>query len=345
MEALDERQELILSSVIHEYLLSAQAVSSKRLVDKYTLRVSTATVRNDLAYLEEIGLLAQPHKSAGRLPTEKGYRYYVDSLLRRNRFNFKQEQAIGSFYEALNQEMEDLLAATTDLLSELTSYVSVVFAPRISNSYIKHLDLVLLGPQDALCVLITSLGRVTKTVIKLKNANDKKVLKRVESLLNSHLGGASVDEARRRRRKILEAAPAQEKALVADILTGIEDCLSEKEKERIFLSGAINLTRLPEFRAESEKLSSLFEVIENGYVFIGLLEDALEAGRVIVKIGSENKDFPLKDLSLVASNYGTAGEIMGTLGILGPLRMNYAGAIAAVECSARNLGRVLESWS
>lgn len=345
MDTLNQRQELILSHVIHEYLLSAQAVSSQKLVDCYALQVSPATVRHDLAYLEETGLLTQPHTSAGRLPTEKAYRYYVDGLMDPEGLDSKEEKAIRSFYTALNREMEDLLGATTDLLSELTNYVSVVFAPPMRKSQLKHLDLVLLGPQDALLVLITSLGWVSKSVIKLKRPADRGALKRVESLLNRHLASCSVDEISQKKMMVREAVGSEMGELADQMLAGIEDCLWGKEKERVFLSGTANLLRLPEFEAQSEKVSALVEVVEEGYVFLSLLEEALEAGRVVVRIGSENKDLPQNDLSLVASNYGAAGEIMGTLGILGPLRMNYARAIMAVQCSARNLGRIIESWS
>ncbi|MEW6189176.1 MAG: heat-inducible transcriptional repressor HrcA [Actinomycetota bacterium] len=351
---LNSRKKLILYAVVHNYILTAEPVSSRRLVEQYQLGVSPATVRNELAELEEMGYLWQPHTSAGRIPTDRGYRYYVDSLMGSEGLSPAEKRSIHLFYTRLSKEMEDLMRETSQLLSKLTNYVAVVFGPALRESSLKHLDLISLCPHSVLMVLITDTGCVAKRVLEMDRSINQGKLSRVERVLNRKLASLNLYEISQKRREFGDILP-QQSGLVQGIIDKILDCLMQEEKERIYLGGTANILRQPEFES-LERIQSLLKTLERGYILLQLLGEALEAcppspssgsdrraSKVIVRIGSENEAVEMQDYSLVATSYHAGGQTLGTLGILGPTRMNYPRAISAVGCIARNLSRVLES--
>lgn len=342
LDSLDRRQELILYAVVHEHVLTAEPVGSHKLVDRYKLSVSSATVRSELALLEEEGYLIQPHTSAGRIPTDKGYRYYVDSLMRRQKLSSVEERSIHHFYSLLSKETEDLMRATSLLLSKLTSYISVVFAPSLARSTLRHLDLILLRPQAVLMVLITDTGQVVKRVLGLEEVINASCLSRVETLFNEKLNGVSLDQISSQEKQLFLESSSLEGRLLAKVIAQITSFLAEEERERIFLGGRTNILRQPEFE-DVEEVKKLLSTLEEGYILLNLLESALQASQVVVKIGAENRQPSLDHCSLVASGYRLKGETVGGLGILGPTRMDYERAIPAVECIAENLSQALES--
>ncbi|MDI6688892.1 MAG: heat-inducible transcriptional repressor HrcA [Actinomycetota bacterium] len=363
---LDSRKKLILYAVVHNYILTAEPVSSLRLVEQYQLGVSPATVRNELAELEEMGYLWQPHTSAGRIPTDRGYRYYVDSLMGSEGLSPVEKRSIHLFYTQLNKEMEDLMRETSQLLSQLTNYVAVVFGPALRKSSLKHLDLISLCPHSVLMVLITDTGCVAKRVLEMDRSINQRKLSRVERVLNRKLADLNLYEISQKRREFADLLP-QQSGLVQGIIDKILDSLMQEERERIYLGGTANILRQPEFES-LERIQNLLKTLEQGYILLQLLGEALEAcppslsslaasphsaagqagrgrwvSKVIVRIGSENEAVEMQDYSLVATGYHAGGQTLGTLGILGPTRMNYPRAISAVECIAQNLSRILES--
>lgn len=339
---LDERKEILLYAVIHEYILTAQPVGSKKLVKRHGLDVSSATVRNELAMLEKMGLLTHPHTSAGRIPTEKGYRFYVDSLTDTNDLKPAEEKSIFKFYSMLSKEMEDLLRETSNLLANVTSYLAIVFGPTFRKSALKHVDLVLMHPHVVLVVIVTDTGWVAKRVLELQESVEFSDLEGMERVLNEKLSGLDLDEIFLSGRVELRGLLPGKWALVNKIVDEIIDALEEREDRRVFLGGTANLLRQPEFES-LEKLQQLLEILERGYSLLRFVEEALEKNQVVVRIGSENDGMELRDCSLVAANYGVGGESLGTIGILGPVRMDYPRAISSVQCVAKNLTFVLES--
>jgi heat-inducible transcriptional repressor len=339
---LDERKKILLYAVVDEYILAAQPVGSKNLVKRHGLDISSATVRNELALLEEMGFLTHPHTSAGRIPTDKGYRLYVDSLIDASSLTPAEEKSIFQFYSMLSKEIEDLMRETSNLLANITNYLAIVFAPTFKKSVLKHVDLVSLYPHAVLIVIVTNTGWVAKRVLELQEPVEAFELEEVEKVLNERLASLDFDEISLKGRVELRGLLPGKWFLVEKIVDEIIDCLRERENRRVFLGGTANLLRLPEFES-LEKIRTLLQVLEEGYSLLRLIEGALETSSVVVKIGSENEGVELRDCSLVAVSYRLGGESLGTIGILGPVRMDYARAISAVQCIAKNLTYVLES--
>ncbi len=342
---LDKRKKALLYAVVHEYILSVHPVGSKKLVKRYGLNVSSATVRNELAFLEEMGYLTHPHTSAGRIPTEKGYRFYVDSLMDVGGLKPAEEKSISRFYSMLSKEIENLMRETSILLATVTNYLAIVFAPAFKKSILKHVDLVSMHPHVVLIVIVTNTGWVAKRILELEKPVNDFELEEVEKILNHRLNGLDFDEIFMRGRIELRGLLPGKWFLVERVVDEIINSLRERQHRRVFLDGTANLLRHPEFES-LERIQHLLQVLEEGYSLLRFVEGTLETDRVVVKIGSENEWAELKDCSLVASNYRAVGKSLGTVGILGPVRMDYARAISTVQCIAKNLTHALESlWS
>ena len=342
---LDERKEALLHAVVREYIMSAQPVGSKKLVKRYGLNVSSATVRNELAFLEEMGFLTHPHTSAGRIPTEKGYRLYVDSLVDEDGLQPAEEKSISRFYSVLSKEIENLMRETSSLLANITNYLAVVFAPTLKKSTLKHVDLVLMHSQVVLVVVVTNTGWVAKRILELHEVVAESDLEEVEKILNERLNGLDFNEIYMRGRVELRGLVPGRWSLAERVIDEIADSLREREHRRIFFAGRANLLRHPEFES-LEKIQRLLEVLEEGYSLLRFMEGVLESDQAIVTIGSENKWAEFRDCSLVVSSYRAIGDNLGTVGILGPVRMDYPRAISTVECLAKKLTFALKTlWA
>lgn len=335
---LDERKQVVLYALVHDYILTAAPVGSSRLVQKYRLGISPATVRNEMSVLEEMGYVYQPHTSAGRIPTDEGYRFYVDSLKAQSGLTPAEERFIQQSYISLNKEMTDLMRKTSGLLAQLTDYVAIVLSPALKRSAIKHLDLVTLSPTRVLVVVITESGCVTKEVVELEEHVSGEDVQRVEQTLNAGLSGKTAQQIRRGAQVALDGDSPGERVL--DIVLDLLE--EEDEQDRVFLEGTTSILHQPEF-GKLAKVQSLLETLEQSYTMLQVLGDVFEARRTQVRIGSENPHKEIQDCSLVTAQYRFGEDGYGAVGLLGPTRMNYMRAISAVECIARNLSEVLDS--
>jgi len=338
---LDERKSAILGALVYDYILTAAPVGSSRLVAKYKLGISPATVRHEMVLLEEMGYLYQPHTSAGRIPTDEGYRFYVDSLKAAGGLTPGEERFIQQSYLSLNKEVSDLMRKTSALLSHLTNYVAIVLSPGLKRSAIKHLDLVAMTPNRVLAVVISNTGCVAKKVIELAQPVDSEAVGRVERTLNSKLSGKTAVQI---RRGVQIAARGQAAGPLGEqVLDTVLELLEEEdEAERVFLEGTSSILNQPEF-GKLAKVQALLETLEKGYTVLQVLGDVFEAQQTQVRIGSENPQKEIQDCSLVATKYRLGEDSFGAIGLLGPTRMNYMRAISAVECIAQNLSEVLDS--
>lgn len=337
---LDERKQSILSALIEDYVVTAEPVGSKRLVEKYAFKISPATVRNELAALEEMGYISQPHTSAGRVPTDLGYRYYVDQL--KNvpspvEGNFEE---IKKVYAELNHELGQLMRETSHLLSVLTHCAALVCAPDIRRESIKHIDLVALGRQGVLVIVITSTGSVSKQVVAFSAPVPVETLKKLEIMLNASLSDQPVDQIGSIGAG--EGLTQLENSLLGQIKDQIVDSLATNFAERVYYDGAAYLMAHPEISA-LRRAHEVIGLLEENYRLIEWLRTASDECEVIVSIGAEN-ELELNGFSLIASGYEVHGQPAGVLGILGPTRMDYPKAIAAVRCIAVNLGEVLAEF-
>jgi heat-inducible transcriptional repressor len=328
---LGARQASILSAIVREFIRSGEPIGSKHLVGRYKLDVSSATVRNDMSLLEELGYLAQPHTSAGRIPTDLGYRWFVDAAGAPKLAEGQQRE----LDEALTEpaDLDEKLLRASEILSRLTRYASAVLTPRLHVSRLRHIDLARLGPRMVVAVLIGDGGRVEKRVIELEADVTERELEHASHEINRTLAGQSLDDAQTQLQKMAKRSSARDKALISAVSDAMGDMI--EADRRFYVGGAANLAADATLGSERETLRRIYEAMDRQTELLRLLEEAIRP--VSVTIGSE---VPLEDLhsiSVVAAPYGVVGEGAGTLGVIGPMRMDYLRAMAIVAAVARTL--------
>src|SRR5271165_5073257 len=311
----EERRFEVLRAIVADFVSSREPIGSKLLVERHNLGVSSATVRNDMAVLEAEGYITQPHTSSGRVPTEKGYREFVDRLDDVKPLSAAERRAIQNFLES-GVDLDDVLRRAVRLLAQLTRQVAVVQYPTLSASTVRHLEVVALTPARLLLVVITDSGRVDQRVVELGDVIDDHQLAQLRDMLGGALDG-----------KRLSAASAA----VADL--AVQMGLGGT------LGGAVNLTRNTADFGGS--LRSILEALEEQVVVLRLLAAQQEAGKVTVRIGHETEAEQMMGTSVVSTTYGTIDTVYGGMGVLGPTRMDYPGTIASVAAVALYIGEVL----
>ncbi|MEA2451662.1 MAG: heat-inducible transcriptional repressor [Actinomycetota bacterium] len=339
-KSLDERKALVLRAIVSHYVSTGEPVGSKTLVDRYKLRVSPATVRNDMGALEEWGYIYQPHTSAGRIPTDTGYRFFVDAWGSDVRLPAQQAQEIRSFFGQPRWELEDSLRQTAALLSHLTDHAAVVFAPVLDRSMIRHVELVRLATNRAMVVLVTDNGLVENHPLSLSEVLEDVGLEETSSMLNQVLIDQPLDTAGATIRTNLERFPSELRNAVASISAALDEDVSQRENDRVFLEGASNIVDEQKF-ADLETVRQVIGALENRRLLLEVMADALSVENVSVRIGSENQAAGMQASSVISAPYGVGGNILGSLGVVGPTRMDYRKTIAAVYEVSANLGRML----
>lgn len=337
---LDERKALVLRAIVSHYVSTGEPVGSKTLVDRYKLRVSSATVRNDMGALEDWGYIYQPHTSAGRIPTDTGYRFFVDAWGSDVRLPAAQAQQIRSFFGQPRWELEDSLRQTAALLSDLTDHAAVVFAPVLDQSIVRHVELVRLSTNRAMVVLVTDNGLVQNHLLALSETLDDAEIERTSEMLNRIVMDQPLDSVASTITKGLEQFPSTMRDAVASITKALGDDISQRETDRVFLEGASNIVDEQKF-ADLETVRQVIGALENRRLLLEVMADALSVQNVSVRIGSENQAEGMQFSSVISAPYGVSGHILGSLGVVGPTRMDYRKTIAAVYEVSANLGRML----
>ncbi len=329
---LDERKASILRAVVEEYIQTAQPVGSGHVVDAPGVSVSSATVRNEMAALETDGYLVQPHTSAGRIPTEKGYRWFVDALAE-PALDRSSAQQVRAFFDRTHGEIEQMLADTTRLLSRLTDHAAVVVAPSREAVVVRSVQLVGLTPRIVLVVVVLADGSVEKHTVELAADADDALLARATSHLGAHgVGRAAADLA-----VATVAGDAEVEEVVARVRAAAAAGSAVEPGGQVFVGGAARMAG--SFEAV-ETVRSVLTILEEQLVVVSLLRDVVDRG-LNVAIGSETGMQPLADCALVVAPYTVGGERVGTVGVLGPARMNYPQALAAVAVVGQRLGNRL----
>jgi len=335
---VSERGLEVLRVIVEDYVATREPVGSKSIVDRHGFGVSSATIRNDMALLEEEGLIAAPHTSSGRIPTDKGYRAFVDQLAAVRPLSSAQRQAIESFM-ARAVDLDDVLARTVRLLSQLTSHVAIVQYPLLAIQRVRHVELIALGPTKAMTVLIADSGRVDQRIIDLPEAVDEVLLGEIRAKGNATLEGLTLDEAVRALRGFTSQFPAERRAVVAAIAGQLADQATADRSARLVMAGTANLARTePDFPGS---ITPVLEAIEEQVTLLRLFTE-LEADQhgIAVSIGSEHRVTGLAETAVLAGDYAAAGT-RARIGVIGPTRMDYPGNIAAVRAVARYLSRLL----
>jgi heat-inducible transcriptional repressor len=337
---LDERKAAILRAIVSHYVRSGEPVGSKTVVERFPMKVSSATVRNEMAALEAAGFIFQPHTSAGRIPTDAGYRYFVDEWTGRSRLSTFETTRIKNFFVDATWELEESLRRTASLLSELTHHAAVVFAPSLDRSVVRHIELVGLGADRAMLVLVTNTGRVENHVVFVPEDLDDVQLDRTAEMLNRIAVGVPLESAAATIASSLERFPLELRGSVTRVVRVIGDEMTRDESDRVFLEGTSNIVDEQKF-ADLETVRQVISALEHRRILLELAADALALDRVSIRIGHENTIEEMQSCTVITTAYGSEGFALGSLGIVGPTRMDYGRTIAAVNEVAAHLGRML----
>ncbi len=330
---LDERKASILRAVVEEYIHSAQPVGSGHIASAPGVRVSSATVRNDMAVLEQDGYLHQPHTSAGRVPTDKGYRYFVDSLTGPAPLDSASASRVRAFFNRAHGELEQMLSDTTRLLSDLTDTAAVVVAPAHEAAEVRSTHLVALSPRVALAVAVLSNGVVEKRTLELSADVGEELLATASSHLAAHLVGGHLSAVG----TVASSGDPATDAVVGAAVSAFGADDGQGEVDNVFVGGTARMAGA--FEAV-DTVRQVLTILEQQLVVVTLLRDVIDRG-LTVAIGSETGIAPLAECSLVVAPYAVEGEPAGTIGVLGPTRMDYAQALAAVALVSKRLSQRL----
>jgi heat-inducible transcriptional repressor len=334
----DERRFEVLRAIVADYVSNHEPVGSKALVERHNLGVSSATVRNDMAALEEEGYIAQPHTSAGRIPTDKGYRLFVNRLSEIKPLSPAERNAIQAFLDGAI-DLDDVLRRSVRLLAQLTRQVAVVQYPTLSRATIRHIEVVLITPARVMLVLITDTGRVDQRMVDLGDVCTEDSIARLRSVLNATMVGERLAEASAKVAELPEQAPSELRDVMTRICSVLIESLVEHPEERLVLGGTANLTRnVADF---PNSLREVLEALEEQVIVLKLLAAARDASTVTVRIGEENEAHEMRTTSVVSVGYGSGTTLLGGMGVVGPTRMDYPGNIAAVRAVANYVGDIL----
>lgn len=342
---VSERGLEVLRVIVQDYVASREPVGSKTIVDRYRFGVSAATIRNDMAALEEEELIVAPHTSSGRVPTDKGYRMFVDHLADVRQITGAQRQAIRTFLGAGN-DFDDVLGRTVRMLSQLTSQVALVQVPVLPRSRVRHIELVPLSATRLLLVLITDAGHVDQRTVELPGRSvadeegDAAFLADLRARLNSSLVGRLLAETPALLAGLTDAFPVDREPIVGRVATALTAQVDDRRQDRLVMAGAANLARTS--RDFPGSILPVLEAIEEQVVLLRLFSEMeLDSHGVSISIGRENASAGLGETSILAGGYRSSAGELARVGVLGPTRMDYSGNIAAVRAVARYLSKLL----
>jgi heat-inducible transcriptional repressor len=335
---LTKRQELILGKVVEDYLEAGQPVGSKALAAE--VEWGPSTIRNELAMLEEHGLLAHPHTSAGRVPTDAGYRYYVDRLLSQPAPTAVVPAPPPLALSLVRHEVDEAMRVTTATLSQVTNLLAIVSAPPIETATIRHIEVLLLQPQVLMVVVITSTGGVTKRVFGFEAPVDAGLADWGASFLNEQLVGMGLG-ARKLHQRLADPTLGPRERGFLDAISPVFTQLADTSENTLYVDGAARLVSDFDFQ-DVTQLNEVMQMLERRVTLLGVLSAALVERDVYVRIGSENEAPALRSLALVAASYGLPRQSLGTVSVIGPLRMDYDHAIRSVRAAAHQLSQFVE---
>jgi heat-inducible transcriptional repressor len=333
---LDDRKLAVLRAIVEDFVSTNEPVGSKSLVDRHNLDVSPATIRNDMAVLEEQGYIVQPHTSAGRIPTDQGYRLFVDRLSGVKPLSSAERRAIETFLTGA-YDLDDVVMRTVRLLALLTRQVAVVQYPSLTRSAVRHIELVPLTDRRLLLVLITDTGRVEQRTVELPAPIAEESITQLRAVLNAALDGRKLADVATVLIDLPERVSPAERQNAGAVFSVIVETVLDRHEERVVVGGAANLTSADFSRG----LHEVLEALEEQVVLMRLLGESADHPAVTVLIGSENEVQGLRSTSLVTTGYGAGEHALARLGVLGPTRMDYPTAMGAVRAVARYVGQIL----
>ncbi|MCX8070436.1 MAG: heat-inducible transcriptional repressor HrcA [Thermodesulfovibrionales bacterium] len=339
---LDERSKQILFAVTQSYINKPEPVGSRFVTKKYDFSLSSATIRNIMADLEELGFLTQPHTSAGRVPTDRAYRFYVDTILnQRSSIDYDSEIAndIIKRLETIKNDINAFFKEVTATLSNLSNYMSIAQPPKAVDSTLKKIELIRYKDDLVAAVLLTKENIIKNKILKIDPSLTQKDLNRISNYLNSEYSGYTIDEIRNVLIKRLKTEKLKWESLLMQAIDIYEQILFFTENE-IFIEGLFEVINLPDF-ANISKMREIYNAIKDNQLLLRIIEDLRNTEGIQVIIGGENPIEELNKFSIVASNYGSCSKKMGVIALIGPTRMNYSKAITMVDMVSRCVCEIL----
>ncbi|MFD0048285.1 heat-inducible transcriptional repressor HrcA [Actinomycetes bacterium NPDC127524] len=335
---LTDRQLLILKVIIDDFIRNAQPVGSRSLSKKEEITFSSATIRNEMSDLEELGFIEKTHTSSGRIPSEQGYRYYVDHLLHPQRLKKDDRAMLQSIFAERIYELEKIVQKSAKILSELTSYTSIVLGPKVKDNKLRKIQIVPISQDTAIAIIITDTGHVENKMISLPPSFDLNEIEKMANILNERLAGVPLAELKDKIYKEVAVLLRQHIHDYGTIVSSLADTFAVSEAGKIFFGGKTNMLKQPEFH-DIEKVTSLLSMIEQEQGMYDLIKQ--NPAGIHVKIGRENNNTALDDCSLITATYSVGEEQVGTIAILGPTRMQYSRVISLLEFFSNDMTALL----
>jgi heat-inducible transcriptional repressor len=343
MQELNDREKNILRYIIQQFILTASPVGSRNIAKNYDIGLSPASVRNIMADLEDSGYINHPHTSAGRIPTDKGYRFYVDSLMNIRKLQSSEKGKINKSLERTRNETEELINITSGLLSSITNQLAYVSYPNLDSGTLEKLQIISLTSTRILVVISIKSGFVKTITLELQSSIKTSQIDYIQSILNERLAGLKLNEIRSTFGERMRDITSEEQPILRLFLDSVDKIFKDdKSPEKIAITGAKNVIRQPEFETPG-KFQSIIELIEDKDVIVHILEKSSEiaSDQVYISIGSENSDTKLQEYSYITKEY-TIGDVSGTLGIIGPKRMEYSKIVAIVDYTSKILSEIFK---
>jgi heat-inducible transcriptional repressor len=327
---MDDRKMQILRAIIDDYIDTAEPIGSRTIARKHELGLSSATIRNEMADLEEMGYLAQPHTSAGRIPSDKGYRMYVDQLMKLHELSSEEINNIRRSMEIKISELNQLMRQASIVMSRITKYTSMAITPQMKKSSLKAIQVVPIGTGKALVIVVTNAGVVRNGIAKVSESVMPDFLIRVSNILNDKLSGLSMEEINLPLIKEIENEMGVFKEILIPILDSVVDCINQIDDREVYLDGTTNIFNYPEFRDVS-KAKEFLNIMDEKEILCKLLKDHINKKGITVQIGTENDIEEIKDCSLITTTYSLGDFVIGSIGVIGPTRMEYSRVISALN--------------
>ncbi len=338
---MDERKQKVLLAIVQDYIATAEPVGSRTIAKKYGLGVSPATIRNEMADLEEMGYIEQPHTSSGRVPSVRGYRYYVDYLMKKQDLSREEEDLIRNELEIKARDVGKVIQTTGQLLSQLTCYTSMVLTQQLGPGTFKHVQLVPMNLSQAMVIVVMDNGAVHHRMIETPGSIFASDLETLSKVLNAKLQGLTMESIKLTLLKELYFELGKHKHILDLALELIQDSLALKDEDKIHLGGVFNMLTQPEFH-NVERVKTMLSILDQEKLLCELLSGEGREEGVTIRIGGEIKDYDIRDYSVVAAPYTLSGRKIGTVGVLGPTRMDYAKVISVVDYLTKNLSKALD---
>jgi heat-inducible transcriptional repressor len=338
---LSERQRMILSAIIDDYVRSAEPIGSRSISKRGNVSFSPATIRNEMSDLEEMGYLEQPHTSAGRIPSHKGYRYFVDHLLHHGTLSTHEVDTMKVVFAQRIQEMEDVIQHVAGMLSNLTNYTSVVLGPEVFSTTLKHLQIIPLNDNTAVAIIVTNTGHVENKTVSIPEGISMSEIEKIVNILNARLKNVPLVQFKSRLYNEISSEISKYVTGYQELISAVESVLENDEKDRIFLSGMTNMLTQPEFK-DVDKVKNILDLLDETQTMVRLFTPSIEG--IEIKIGSENSIEAISNCSLITASYSIGDKPIGTIGIIGPTRMEYARVISLLNHLSKHLEVVLGRW-